>query len=63
MTKRQKVKVEALIGRFGRGPVQAYVRYFYPGVEIENLSAMQAHKLITGFGTVLPKPLFGFVKG
>lgn len=59
MTTKQKTKIEALIARSGKGPVQAYIRYFYPGVEVENLNTVQAQKLITGFGMKLPKPIFG----
>lgn len=59
MTAKQKIRVEAIIARSGRGPVEAYLRYFYPGADIENLNAMQAQKLITGFGTRLPRPIFG----
>lgn len=59
MTAKQKKKIDALIARSGRGPVQAYIRYFYPDVEVENLSVMQAQKLITGFGMKLPRPIFG----
>lgn len=59
MTAKQKTKIDKLIECSGRGPVQAYIWYFYPGVEVENLSTVQAQKLITGFGMKLPKPIFG----
>lgn len=59
MTAKQKIRIEALIARAGRGPVQAYARYFYPGIEIDRLNVIQAQKVITGFGMRLPKPIMG----
>ncbi len=59
MTDKQKVKIDAIIARAGRGPVQSYIRYFYPEAEIDHLTKMQAQKVITGFGRKLPKPVMG----
>lgn len=53
LTFKQEMRIRDIINFYGEGKVNSYIKYFYPSANINNLTKIQAQKIITGL--VIPK--------
>jgi hypothetical protein len=56
-TEKQLARIEKIIAHLGREKVIQFLTGYFPSATLENMTRVQAQKLITGTEAYMPKPV------